>query len=187
MTLRILGGTLRGRRLLSPKSSLIRPTTAVVRKSLFDICQEMIDGAEFLDLFAGSGAMGIEALSRGAKHVTFVDRSPEAIRCVEENLHLFKIEKQATLLKGDAFEMLRRLEKRQKAFDIIYIDPPYGETEYPAELLRLLDTLYLAKKATIFIEEAVSRHEREKPEGLKHLRHKDSRRFGRAILHQYIY
>src|SRR5690349_14081953 len=98
MTLRIIGGTLRGRRLLSPKSSLTRPTTAIVRKSVFDICQEIIVDAEFLDLFAGSGAMGIEALSRGAKHVTFVDSNAQAIQCVEHNLRLFKMEKQATIL-----------------------------------------------------------------------------------------
>ena len=185
MTLRILGGTLRGRPLLSPKSPLIRPTTAIVRKSVFDICKEIIENAEFLDLFAGSGAMGIEALSRGAKQVTFVDSNPQAIRCVQDNLKLFKLEDQATILRGDAFEILKRLEKRQKTFDIIYIDPPYGQTAYPAELLLLLDTLSLAKRATIFIEEAVSKHAFKDSPPLTHLRHKDSRRFGRAILHQF--
>ena len=94
MGLRILGGTFRNRLLKSPKGEQTRPTLAVMRKSVFDILQTQIEGAAFLDLYAGSGAMGLEALSRGASHATFVDANRFALSCIEDNICLLKVENQ---------------------------------------------------------------------------------------------
>lgn len=186
MTLRIIGGEMRGRALKSPKSTKIRPTTGILRKSVFDICKEIITDANFLDLFAGTGAMGIEALSRGASHATFVDQDREALLCIRKNLETLKLEERGTIFKGDAPQVLRRFEEQKKTFDIIYIDPPYHEDHYHPEILALLDSSSIAKGATIFVEEATpSRWEKEKIP-LKNLLLKSTRRFGRSILFQYL-
>ena len=94
MTLRVLGGKFRGRLLQSPRGSQTRPTTSMLRKAVFDILQNSIEDFRFLDLFAGSGAMGIEALSRGAKHATFVESHKDALRCINANLATLKLEKE---------------------------------------------------------------------------------------------
>ncbi len=186
MNLSIIGGEFRGRPLKSPKSTHTRPTTAVLRKSVFDICKNQICEARFLDLFAGSGAIGIEALSRGAAHVTFVEKDKMAFACLKENIQKFQIEERSTLLHTDALSALEKLEIRKKHFDLIYIDPPYDEQTWHLDLLTLLDTLQLAQGATIFIEEALpSLWEKESP-NLKHFLCKNKRRFGRSLLHQYI-
>ncbi len=186
MSLRILGGTLRGRLLKSPKHTAVRPTTGILRKSVFDICKDRIVDALFLDLFAGSGAIGIEALSRGAAHATFVDHDRLSIACIQENLRAFKIEEQATLLKGDVLAVLQRLEELKKKFDIIYIDPPYGDDAFHPQLIGLLDQMQLAEHATVFIEEAYPSRWLKEEIPLKHLICKDRRHFGRSLLHQYI-
>jgi 16S rRNA (guanine966-N2)-methyltransferase len=186
MSLRILGGTLRGRLLKSPKHDTVRPTTGILRKSVFDICKDRITDAHFLDLFAGSGAIGIEALSRGAAHVTFVDNDRLSIDCIQENLRTLKLEESATLLKGDVLAVLHRLEELKKTFDIIYIDPPYGDDSFHPQLITLLDQMHLAQHATVFVEEAYPSRWLKEEIPLQHLICKDRRHFGRSLLHQYI-
>lgn len=186
MTLRIIGGELRGRLLKSPKSPLIRPTTGILRKSVFDICKNVITDAQFLDLFAGTGAMGIEALSRGASHATFIDQSREALLCIQENLQKLKLEERATVLRGDVMEILKRLNAKKKTFDLIYIDPPYGQDLIHSEILTFLDRSSLAQHATVFVEEASHSHSAREKIPLEHLALKDTRRFGRSTLHQYV-
>lgn len=186
MSLRVIGGAFRGRPLKVPKNHLTRPTTAIVRKSLFDICKEEIEGANVLDLFAGSGAVGIEALSRGAAHVTFVDADRRALLCIEENVKKLGLEGKATLHLGDAYKILERLEKFQHRFDLIYIDPPYGEKQVLGELLLQLDGLTLAHQAKIFVEEAHPSQLFNENLALNHFQHRDSRKFGRSLLHQFV-
>ena len=91
MTLRIIGGKFKGRLIKTPKGEKTRPTSAILRKAVFDICQNQITDARFLDLFAGSGAMGLEALSRGASHATFVERDKHSVSCLKENLALLNL------------------------------------------------------------------------------------------------
>lgn len=185
MSLKIIGGTLRGRPLKSPRTKSIRPTTGILRKSVFDICKEAIEGAQFLDLFAGTGAIGIEALSRGAAHATFVDQDREALLCIRENVQKLQLEEKATIIRGHVMQVIRRLDEQKKSYDLIYIDPPYGNPLVHLEILSFLDGSTLAERATVFIEEAApSRWEREKIP-LKRLACKDARRFGRSILFQY--
>jgi len=124
MSLRVISGTARGRKLLVPESD-VRPTLDRVRQAAFNILQQDVPGARFLDLFAGSGANGIEALSRGAKRAVLADSSKACLRIIERNLAHTGLEKEATLVQA---ELPRDLVKMAPLgpFDIIYLDPPHA-------------------------------------------------------------
>ena len=122
--MRVITGTARGRRLKELQGMETRPTTDKVKESLFSIIQFDIEGRRVLDLFAGTGQLGIEALSRGAAEAVFVDRRPDAVRLVQENLALCGFTDRARVKSGDALAYLKSGEK----FDLIFLDPPY-ETE----------------------------------------------------------
>lgn len=181
-TLHIIGGSLRGRPLKSPRGQT-RPTLAITRKAVFDILRPHIDGASFLDLFAGSGAMGIEALSQGASHATFIDSSKEAIRCIRENIRSLQLEDNTTVFLADAQKALKKLKK---PFDIVYIDPPYADAALLIPILETLDqSSLLTDNAIVLIEEGYPSPLHLDKLTLTTLRHKDSRHFGKSLLHQY--
>lgn len=120
--MRVITGTARGRRLVTPEGEDVRPTTDKVKEGLFNIIQFDIPGANVLDLFAGSGQLGIEALSRGAKHCSFVDASKRSLDVVRENLKACGFEKASSTFLGDAvsYALLSK-----DVFDIVFLDPPY--------------------------------------------------------------
>ena len=118
--MRVITGTCRGRRLLEPAGMEVRPTTDQVKEALFNIIQFDIEGRKVLDLFAGTGQLGIEALSRGAAECVFVDSSRDSVRLVQENLRRCALT--ARVLQCDALGILKSGEK----FDLIFLDPPYG-------------------------------------------------------------
>ena len=120
--MRVITGTARGRRLKELQGMETRPTTDKVKESLFSIIQFDIEGRRVLDLFAGTGQLGIEALSRGAAEAVFVDRRPDAVRLVQENLALCGFTDRARVKSGDALAYLKSGEK----FDLIFLDPPYA-------------------------------------------------------------
>lgn len=120
--MRVITGTARGVRLNTPKGTKTRPTTDRVKEALFSIIQFDIYGKRVLDLFAGTGQLGIEALSRGAKNCVFVDGDREAVALIKENLKKTKLEGQ--VVQGDSLQYLATC---RKTFDIILLDPPYGE------------------------------------------------------------
>jgi 16S rRNA (guanine966-N2)-methyltransferase len=126
--MRIIAGKYRGRKLKSPPSSQTRPTSDRLRETLFNILAPRIEGARFLDLCAGSGAVGIEALSRGAAHVTFVDRSQGMCTLIEANLKALEVDEAAAeIVCKEAAEFLRRRAKKGvKPFEIVFYDPPYA-------------------------------------------------------------
>lgn len=124
--MRIIAGAYKGRNLKSPPSLQVRPTSDRLRETLFNIIAPRIEDSRFLDLCAGSGAVGIEALSRGAEHVTFVDRSRRSCRLIEENVRLCRIpEEQYEIYQTTAEDYLRQSETYP--WDIIFFDPPYKE------------------------------------------------------------
>jgi 16S rRNA (guanine966-N2)-methyltransferase len=182
MSLRVLGGKYRSLLLQSPRGAQTRPTTSMLRKAVFDIMQNSIEGTHFLDLFAGSGAMGIEALSRGASHATFVESHKDALRCIKANLAALKLE--AAVYSYDVFDALKKLEKKGETFDIIYADPPYHITTIYEELLSYLDSSKLLTKGGTLFLESLSPSPLKKME-LKHLVPIDQRRFGTSLLHRY--
>jgi 16S rRNA (guanine966-N2)-methyltransferase len=186
MSLRVLGGNFRGRLLQSPRGAQTRPTTSMLRKAVFDILQPSISDANFLDLFAGSGAMGIEALSRGAKHSTFVENHQETLKCLKQNLAALQIESNATVFTYEVFDALKKLEKKEEHFDIIYADPPYNKKSVYLDLLTFLDSSTLMKKGSILFLESLSPAPFESI-NLEHLVAIDQRRFATSLLHQYYY
>ena len=122
--MRVISGIARGRKLLEPKGHKIRPTSDRVKESVFTIVQFDIEGRKVLDLFAGTGQYGIEALSRGAKFAKFVDSSKDAVKLIVHNLNICGFSESAAVYGRD---VLRYLENDEK-FDLIFIDPPYDTT-----------------------------------------------------------
>ena len=129
--MRVIAGNYRGRTLRSPPSMQVRPTSDRLRETLFNILAPRIEGTRFLDLCAGSCAVGIEALSRGAAHVTFVDRSRKMCGLIEANLDLCGVpEDETEVVMSEAAEFLRRAATRgEQKWDIAFFDPPYA-TDY---------------------------------------------------------
>ena len=128
--MRISAGKFSGRTVAPPKGDRIRPTQDYVRQALFNILGPKVEGARMLDLYAGSGALGIEALSRGAAHVTFVDRFGFCVRAIEQNLGslLGKASwESAALVKADVLSAISKWTAKKKQFNLILLDPPYGE------------------------------------------------------------
>ena len=125
--MRIIAGDFRGRRLRPPVGMSIRPTADRVREALFSILGLRVRGAEVLDLFAGTGALGLEALSRGASHAVFVDENPGAVAVIRANIDLCKAGERSTLLRLPAHRALEQLTASEKSFDLIFMDPPYGK------------------------------------------------------------
>ena len=174
--MRVIAGAFKGRRLVAPKGSrIVRPTTDRVKESVFSILREQVINANFLDLCAGTGSIGIEALSRGAKHVTFLERDPRCIRVIKQNLstcgiptesrtkHLVANHTSAVstcLLRRDALKGISYLQKQAAVFRIIYFDPPYstgpeGSPElYTTCLALLADNTLLSPGGTLLVEHA---------------------------------
>jgi 16S rRNA (guanine(966)-N(2))-methyltransferase RsmD len=163
--MRIIAGKYRGRRLKSPPSLGTRPTSDRLRETLFNILAPRIKGARFLDLCAGSGAVGIEALSRGAAHATFVDQSRRMCALIEANLKELTVdENEGEVVNGEATEfLLRRAKKERTPFDIIFFDPPY-EADYDGVLERLGedDGVLLAAAGIVVVEHHKKREPAEK-------------------------
>ena len=122
--MRVITGKARGRILETLKGDDVRPTTDKVKEAVFSAIQFEIEGRHFLDLFAGSGQMGIEALSRGAAHTTFIDKSKLATKVIERNLTVTNLKQSARVYTTDSVEFIRNTSEE---FDIIYVDPPYGK------------------------------------------------------------
>ncbi len=125
--MRVISGTAKGRRLITKPGEETRPTIDRVKEAVFSMLQNRIYASRVLDLFAGSGALGIEALSRGAEHAVFVEKDSAAVKIVEQNLKDTRLWDKSRLIKGDA---LAFLGKATESFDIIFIDPPYAAGLY---------------------------------------------------------
>jgi 16S rRNA (guanine966-N2)-methyltransferase len=125
--MRIVAGTFRGRRLQAPKGKEIRPTSDRVREAIFNIIGPAVLAARVLDLFAGTGALGLEALSRGASEAVFVDQSVNAVRLIRSNVELCGVQGRVSIIHESINQALCRLGDRGEAFDLIFMDPPYGE------------------------------------------------------------
>lgn len=131
--MRVIAGKYRGRNLKSPPSLQVRPTSDRLRETLFNVLAPRIENARFLDLCAGSGAVGIEALSRGAAHVTFVDRSRKTSALIASNLELCRISTtESIVVSAEAADFLdRTIKQPQEPWDIIFFDPPYADDYLP--------------------------------------------------------
>ncbi len=154
--MKILGGSLKGRNFFMPEG--IRPTQDLVRKALFDSIGQDLKDLKFLDLFAGSGSVGLEAISRGAKEVFFVEREKKFSQLIEDNLRLLDIKSYDNptmayrVLGEDAFKSIKNLEKQNQEFDIIFIDPPYDRELSKKTLKTLEEHDILHKNCLVIIQ-----------------------------------
>lgn len=175
--MRVVGGLAKGRILKSVPGSGTRPITDRVKEALFDILEPSIGGARILDLFAGTGSVGIEALSRGAKHATFVERDWRAIRTIKENLDITDLSGQAKVIQEDVFRFLTH--QPAQPFDIIYIAPPQYRSLW-AKTLRALDgTSHLAESGLAIVQIFPKEYT---PLDLSSLKLVDRRRYGSTLL-----
>lgn len=179
--MRIIAGTLRGRTLLTPKGDETRPSSSKLRETVFNMLQQDIDETLFLDLFAGSGAMGIEALSRGAKHVTLVDQSPDAIQVIKKNIAALGIEKQASVIRTDFLDALKKLLTKGVQFDIIFADAPYHLEQTGQELIDWLASHPLLKKGGLLL---IENNQKEPPKNSQFTL-LSTRRSGKTHLHEF--
>ncbi len=180
--MRVVAGSAKGRHLVGPKTPGTRPVMDRVKTALFDILAPQIVETRFLDLFAGTGGIGIEALSRGATSATFVELSAEALRCLRQNLAITGFERQAQVLRTDAFAYLVSAHSSGTRYDIVYVAPPQYEG-LAARALVALDAQPLTEPGATVI---VQIHPREAAEleavPLTLLRKTDERRYGSTLL-----
>lgn len=152
--MRVITGTARGKRLKTPDGLQTRPTADRVKEAVFSAIQFDVPNARFLDLFAGSGQMGIEALSRGASRAVFVDGRQEACRLVQENLKLTGLEKKAQVVRSD---YMAYLDHCRETFDLIFLDPPYAEVFLENALKRISEIDILADCGIIICERSADK------------------------------
>jgi len=152
--LRIIGGYLRGRRLKGPPKGTARPTSDRVREALFNILSPWVPGCRFLDLFAGSGAVGLEALSRGAVRTVFVEADPRVAAVLRANLSASAPDAGWDVYRVPFMQALRDLAAKGESFDLVFIDPPYGRGLEEAALRALSDLRLLAPGGIAVAESA---------------------------------
>ena len=146
--MRVISGSARGRKLKEPSGFSIRPTGDKVKESIFNIIQFDIEGRRVLDLFAGTGQLGIEALSRGAEKTVFVDLSADAIKLIKSNLNLCGFSDRAEVYAKDALQFIAGSEK----FDLIFIDPPYDAKIFEKIMMKIIEFDKLSDNGIIILE-----------------------------------
>lgn len=174
--MRVITGTARGRKLLEPDGMAVRPTTDMVKEAMFNIVQFDIEGRRVLDLFAGTGQLGIEALSRGAAECVFVDESAKSVKLVRTNLERCAL--RGRVEQADSIGFLRRGGK----FDLIFLDPPY-DSDLLEKALEVIQNVDILNDGGIIVCE--SRREKSMPELSAPYRKTLSRRYGKVCLTVY--
>jgi 16S rRNA (guanine966-N2)-methyltransferase len=149
---RIIGGIYKGRTLRAAKGLETRPTSDRLRETLFNILARQVEASRFLDICAGSGAVGIEALSRGASAATFIERSRRACAVIEANLSALGIKDEATIINAEAVAGLRRIGGQHSGFDIVFFDPPYASQVYEDVMSRLASGNLLSADGIVVVE-----------------------------------
>lgn len=181
--MRVIAGKARGRQLIAPEGFDTRPITAKIKEALFSSWQMRLYDANFLDLFSGSGSMGIEAISRGAKNVVFVEKDKRAIDIINKNLSACKFTDGYELYQDDVFKRIQWLKDRSYAFDIIYLDPPFTVDEIFLPVMEALsDGKILAEEGLIAIR---TRREKEMPEVIGKLKKYRIKSYGISSIHFY--
>jgi len=156
--MRIISGTSRGRRLVAPKNQSLRPTSDRVKESIFNILGEGVEGKMVLDLFAGTGNLGIEALSRGAKRTLFVEKERQALLIIQRNLLQCGVERRSEIIPKDVNIAIGILRERGESFDVILMDPPYQKGLIQKTLTKLSSYRIFHEDSILVIE-----HDRREP------------------------
>ncbi|WNQ13687.1 16S rRNA (guanine(966)-N(2))-methyltransferase RsmD [Paenibacillus aurantius] len=150
--MRVISGTAKGRPLKAVPGTGTRPTTDKVKEAVFSMIGPYFDGGRALDLFAGTGGLGIEALSRGMEQAVFVDKDSKSIEVIRENLKTAKVEGKAEVYRNEAVRALKALAKREVRFDLVFLDPPYRMKDMDALMLLMKEQRLLNDGATVMIE-----------------------------------
>jgi len=182
--MRIGGGEFRGRTLRTPKGDATRPTSGMVRETLFNILTPSLTDARFLDLFAGCGSVGLEALSRGATFATFVEKDRLALDCLRGNIATLQVEAQTQVLPYPVERALKYLIQRPEPFDIIFLDPPFREVGAYLTVLQIIAGSRLLTAAGIVIAQHAPRVKLS--EGVEDLNRYREREIGDNILSFYL-
>ena len=182
--MRIIAGSARGREITAPKGLDTRPVTDFIRESLFNIWQFDLEGADFLDLFSGSGCMGLEALSRGANRAVMVDAGSEQVKTIRANLKRTGLDKcHAEVVRDDVFRVIGRMGRTHQTFDIVYLDPPFTVDEiFHPVMEALADGALLAEGGSVVIR---TRDRKEMPDDFGVLHKVRLKRFGTSTVHFY--
>lgn len=179
----IIAGKYYRHKIQAPKTELTRPTASRLRETLFNIIQQEIEGSDFLDIFAGSGAIGIEALSRGARSSAFIESNRDAFSALNNNLKQLKITSEGVALFGDYVKNLQALSARKVKFHLIFADAPYHMNQATQILLDQIVSKDLLKPyGKVFIENDQKLAEDINLHGLMHI---NSRKSGKSYLHQF--
>jgi 16S rRNA (guanine(966)-N(2))-methyltransferase RsmD len=179
--MRVIAGEAKGRRLKAPKGKAVRPTSDYLREALFGILGNSVQGVRFLDLYAGSGAVGIEALSRGSAEVVFLERDPACLRVLRENIETAGLGP-SRVLAGDVLRLLPRLARQRESFDIIFLDPPYGSGLGARTLALVASGDLLRPRGVVIIEHFAKEL---LPERVGNLRRIRERAHGQTVLSFY--
>lgn len=183
--MRVISGLRKGHRLSSPKGMETRPTEDKIKESLFNILGYIDEESIVLDLFAGSGSIGIEFLSRGAKECYFIDISPNSIATVKDNLIHTKLREKATVIKSDSLRAIKDLYNKKLSFDYIYIDPPFKNKELLYSVLStLVEKPILNDKALLVIEHG---SDIVLEDNILEFKKKDERKYGSKTISFFIH
>jgi len=177
--MKVIAGVMKGRRLVAPRGLATRPTADQVRIALMDTLAPRLMGARVLDLFAGAGSVGLEALSRGAAYVTFVERDARAFAALEDNVKALGVEALTRRLRLDVHRALARLAAQGERFGIVFLDPPY-EPDLVTDTLTRLDAGLLAAPGALVIAQHFTK--RPPPKSVGALTTFRTRRFGETTL-----
>ncbi len=177
--MRIVGGAAKSRRIYSPPKSKIRPTSDGIKESLFNMLRD-VSGKSFLDLFAGSGGVGLEALSRGAAKVVFVEKSPVMISAIKRNLKELGLGGQSEILEIEAAKGIKQLRKRGETFDFLFADPPYEKGLVEEIFLWLDQADIVASDGVVIIQHSI--REDVKIKHTDNFTLTDQRRYGDTLI-----
>jgi len=177
--LRIITGELKGKKLFSIKGQTTRPTSDKLRETIFNILAHRLIGAFVLDLFAGTGALGIEAISRGALFSYFIDNKKEAVAIINKNIKSCKFEDRSSIIQWDIKKSLKCIEMLKNKFDLVFMDPPCNAGLIKPALINLQQSGTLQAGASVVIEHALYE---PIPDDLKEFKISDKRKYRRTFL-----
>ena len=180
--MRIIAGELKGRKLAFVSNELIRPTQDRVRESVFNIIAAFVPGKKVLDLYAGTGAYGIEAISRGAVQSVFVDKNEISCKLIGDNLNSLNIKEKGKIIKDDCLRAIKRINDRKQKFDIVFLDPPYQKGLSKKTLIKLIQYDIMSHNNIIIMEYGAEDSLPEHIEGVKLLK---KRKFSEKLVSFY--
>ena len=188
--MRIITGKFRGKEIVSPPESVeLRPTSDKVREAIFDTIRTYLEGRTFLDLYAGSGAMGIEAISEGARFTAFVEKHPDSLRVLKKNIIRFDLKKEVVVVKKDVSLLMKnpaKLTRRiETPFDFVFMDPPFPSFLAGKTVQLIANSPFIHSESWIIAEHSVAETLPPDVEGLKPLMKFKEKRYGKVVVSYY--